>query len=403
VSVAQATPDLASAEFKANPHPFYTYLRAEAPVFPTTVRRLGRERAFLVSRYADAVAVLRDPRFGKQKPSAGGRGVDPWTPGFLKPLQRNMLDVDAPDHTRLRSLVHKGFTPRLIEQLRGRIQALCDQFLDAAQARGRIELVSGYALPLPATIIADLLGVPSADRNAFHRWSSHIVSIASPRDFLVAMPFALMFLRYLRRLIAARRAEPRDDLISALVQVEEAGDRLSTDELLAMVFLLLVAGHETTVTLIGSGTLALLQPRDQFERLRSEPALVGSAVEELLRFTSPVEIATERYAREPVDIAGTLIPTGHLVLVGIGAANRDQTQFADPDVLDLARDPNPHLAFGQGIHYCLGAPLARLEAQIAFLTLIDRFPNLRLAVDPTALRWRRGLFLRGVRQLPLLI
>jgi len=227
------------------------------------------------------------------------------------------------------------------------------------------------------------------------------VSISSARDFLFAMPFALLFLRYLCKLIAQRRAAPRDDLISALVQAEEAGDRLTTDELLAMVFLLLVAGHETTVNLIAGGTLALLQHPDQLSQLLQEPGRVGSAVEELLRFCSPVEVATERYTREPVEIAGSTIPTGHLVLLAIGSANRDPDQFPNPDVLDLSRDPNPHLAFGQGVHYCLGAPLARLEGQIAFLTLAQRFPNLRLAVPISSLRWRHGLFLRGPRQLPV--
>jgi cytochrome P450 len=211
------------------------------------------------------------------------------------------------------------------------------------------------------------------------------------------------FMRYLRRLFERRRADPRDDLITALVQAEEAGDKLSEDELLAMVFLLLIAGHETTVNLIASGTLALLRHPDQLARLRHDPSLIKSAVEELLRYTSPVEMATERFAREDVIIAGTTIPRGELVLAVIGSANRDERQFEDPDTLRLDREPNRHLAFGQGGHYCLGAPLARLEGQIAISTLLRRLPDVRLAGGPESLRWRRGLFLRGLEKLPLIV
>jgi cytochrome P450 len=394
-------PDLASRSFKANPYPFYARLRAEAPAYRFTLRTLGKREGWLVTRYADVLSVLKDPRLAKDPRSASGTAKKPWVPGFLKPLERNMLDLDPPEHTRLRGLVHKAFTPRLVEQLRGRIQALCDQLLDKAQRQGRIELVRGYALPLPATIIAEVLGVPPEDRHKFHNWSSHIVSASSPRDMLVALPYALVFLRYLRRLVARRRAAPRDDLISALVQVEEAGDRLTTDELLAMVFLLLVAGHETTVNLIASGTLALVEHPDQQRRLRDDPSLTQSAIEELLRFVSPLEVATERYAREDLEIAGARVRRGEPVLGVLGSANRDEQQFVNPDVLDLAREPNPHLAFGQGPHYCLGSPLARLEGQIAITTLLRRCPNLRLGVPSASLRWRRGLFLRGLEELPL--
>jgi cytochrome P450 PksS len=267
--------------------------------------------------------------------------------------------------------------------------------------KGRIDLVDDYALPLPATIIADMLGVPSGDRRKFHRWSSRIVSTAARRDILWAIPAAWAFMRYLRKLFEQRRADPRADLITALVQAEEAGDKLSEDELLAMVFLLLIAGHETTVNLLAGGTLALLEHPDQMERLRRDPSLIKPAVEELLRYTSPVELATERFAREDLTIAGTTIPRGEQVLAVIASANRDERQFADPDTLDLTREPNRHLAFGQGEHYCLGAPLARLEGQIALNTLLQRLPNLRRAVAPGSLRWRRGLFLRGLEHLPL--
>jgi cytochrome P450 len=401
---AIVAPDVASPQFKADPYPFYARLRAEAPAFRLTLP--GGRPAWLVTRYDDEAALLRDERFVKNQravPSDAGRPQPPWVPNILRPLANNMLDLDPPDHTRLRALVHQAFTPRRVEQLHGRIETLAGDLLAAAhgQGGGAFDLLADFALPLPVTVIGDLLGIPPGDRHRFHRWSARIVSITSPRDALWAIPHALAFMRYLRRLFRRRRAEPTDDLLTALLQAEAAGDRLSEDELLAMVFLLLVAGHETTVNLIASGTLALLEHPQELARLRDNPRLIRPAVEELLRFTSPVEIATERYAREPVTIAGETLRPGDLALAVLGAANRDAAQFPSPDTLDLGREPNRHLAFGQGWHYCLGAPLARLEGQIAFETILRRLPDLRLACPRESLRWRRGLFLRGLRALPL--
>ena len=396
-------PDLASPRFNANPYPFYARLRAEAPVWRTTLP--DKRTAWFVTRYEDVARVLKDDAFAKDRLNAMDeeqRAKTPWVPGFLKPLERNMLDLDDPDHARLRALVSKAFTPRLIERLRGRIEALCEDLLDAMEREGGAELVGDYALPVPATVIAELLGVPARDHRRFHRWSNRLVSVSSGRDMLRALPAALAFVRYLRKLIERRRSEPEDDLITALVRAEEAGDKLSEDEVLAMSFLLLVAGHETTVNLISGGTLALLEHPEQAGVFRRDPSLARPAVEELLRYTSPVELATERYAREDVEVAGTTIPRGELVLAVIGSANRDERQFEDPDALDITRDPNRHLAFGRGgVHHCLGAPLARMEGQIAISALLRRFPHLRLAVTPEALRWRRGLFLHGLAKLPL--
>ena len=395
-------PDIASSGFKADPHPFYARLREEAPVFQVRLSRT--RRAWLLTRYDDVVEALRDRRLGKDKRSgdkSARRAHIPFVTDFLGPLERNMLDLDPPDHTRLRGLVHKAFTPRLVERLRARVQALTDEYLDRVAAKGEIELVGDYALPLPATIIAEMLGVPPEDRHRFHAWSSKIVVVNSAVDLLKALPAVIAFMRYLRSFIEERRAAPRDDLISALVQAEEAGDTLTADEILGMVFLLLVAGHETTVNLISGGTLALLQHPEQLSLLKREPQHMETAVEELLRYVSPVEIATERYAREEVTFSGTTIPQGALVLTVLGAANRDERQFANADRLDITRTPNRHVAFGQGVHYCLGAPLARLEAQIAFETLLRRCPDLRLAVPAERLQWRHGLFLRGVKRLPL--
>jgi cytochrome P450 PksS len=395
-------PNLASPQFKANPHPFYARLRAEAPVYAT--RLPTGQAAWLVTRYDDVAGLLKDGRFAKDRRNAQdakGPTGNAWVPGALKALERNMLDQDAPDHTRLRALVHKAFTPRRIEQLRARIQTLCDELLDAVQAGGRIELIHDYALPLPITIIAEMLGVPLRDRGRFHAWSSRIVSIATPRDGLLALPMVWQMIKYLRTLIRQRRADPQDDLLTSLIQAEEAGDVLSEDELLAMIILLLVAGHETTVNLIGNGTLALLEHPAALDQLRQDAALMPAAVEELLRYTSPVEVATERYARAALALQGVAIPRGGLVLGVLGSANRDERQFAAPDTLDITRTPNRHLAFGQGAHYCLGAPLARLEGQIAFTTLLQHHTHLRLARPPEALRWHRGIFLRGLEQLPL--
>jgi cytochrome P450 len=408
-SGAIVAPDLASPRFKADPYPFYAQLRGEAPVWRTTLRD-GRT-TWLVTRYDDVARVLKDDTFAKDKLNAMDpeqQARTPWVPGFLKPIERNMLDLDAPDHMRLRALVSKAFTPRLIEPLRERIGALCEELLDAmereSKREGRTDLVAGYALPLPATVIAELLGVPAKDHATFHRWSNRLVSVSSGRDMLRALPAALSFVRYLRKLVERRRTDPEDDLITALIRAEEAGDRLSEDELLAMAFLLLVAGHETTVNLIASGTLALLEHPDQAERLRREPSLAKPAVEELLRYTSPVEMATERYAREDTEIGGRTIPRGELILAVLGSANRDERHFDAPNALDLARDPNRHLAFGRGgVHHCLGAPLARMEGQIALNALLRRFPNARLEMAPETLRWRRGLFLRGLERLPLIL
>jgi cytochrome P450 len=400
-----ASPDLASPRFKADPYPFYALLRAEAPVWRTTLP--DKRTAWLVSRYEDVASVLKDDRFAKDPLRAQDpeqQAERPWVPGFLEPLEQNMLDLDDPDHRRLRSLVSKAFTPRLIGRLRGRIEAICRELLDVMERKGRTELVRDYALPLPATVIAELLGVPAKDQRRFHRWSNKIVSISSGSDVWRALPAALAFVRYLRKMSERRRISPEDDLMSALIQSEEAGDSLSQDELLAMSFLLLVAGHETTVNLIASGALALLEHPDQLEKLEGDSQLIKPAVEELLRYTSPVEIATERYARQDLEISDTTIPRGELVLGVLGSANRDEKHFEDPNTLDLARDPNRHLAFGRGgVHHCLGAPLARMEGQIAISALLKRFPSLHLDVDPASLHWRRGLFLRGVRRLPLVL
>lgn len=395
--------DLSSPAHKANPFPLYAKLREETPV--CEVRVPDGQSAYLVTRYDDAVSVLTDERFAKDRfraLTADQVKKQPWMPSIFRPLLNNMLDSDRPNHTRLRALVQKAFTPQRVEGMRGRIQSLANELMDQLETRRQFDLIREFALPLPATVIAEMLGVPVRDRQKFHRWSNAIVSLDwSTWDMIKGIPSVWRFLRYVRKLVARRRADPQDDMITALVQAREAGDQLSEDELVAMIFLLLIAGHETTVNLIANGTLALLQNPHPMQMLRDDPSLITSAVEELLRFASPLDTATERYTREEVAIAGVTIPRGRLVFAVISSANRDETQFPQPDDLDIRRTPNRHLSFGLGMHFCLGAPLARMEGQIAIHTLLQRTGDLRLSIPPESLKWRRGMVLRGMKSLPL--
>jgi len=392
-----AVPDLASPRFKANPYPFYARLRADAPLYRVRLPLFGT--VWLVTRYDDVLALLRDERLAND-----------WSPRmpwlllrFARTITSNMLNRDPPQHTRLRALVHRAFTSRLIDRLQDRIERLCDELLETTLVRvgGKIELVRGYALPLPITVIAELLGIPPADRARFRAWSGSLVAVSSGADLARSIPTVWSLLRYLRRLFALRRADPRDDLVTALVQVEEAGDRLREDELLAMVILLLIAGFETTTNLIASGALALLQHPEQRDRLQQGADQAGRAIEELLRYASPLEIASARLAREAITIRSVTIPPGELVALVLGSANHDDAQFPKPDLLDVTREPNRHLAFGLGPHFCLGAPLARLEGRIALTTLFRRAPDLRLSRPAQPLRWRKSLLLRGLQALPL--
>ena len=394
--------DVTDATFKANPFPFYAQLRTESPVFPVTLPT--KQRAWLVTRYDDVLDVLKDERFAKNRRNAMSPAQlkkAPWMPSMFKPLEHNMLDSDSPDHTRLRALVHKAFTARMIERMRDQIQALTNELLDGVESKGSMDVIADFALPLPLTMIGRILGIPAADNQKFHRWTQVVVSAGTNRNLVALIPTLIRFMGYLKRSIRERRAHPKDDLITALVQAKDGNDQLSEDEIVAMIFLLLVAGHETTVNLIGSGVLALLEHPDQLRKLRREPETIKSAIEELLRFVCPVEMATERYAREDITIAGTTIPRGELVLAVVGSANRDAKYFANSDLLDITRMNNKHLAFGQGVHYCLGAPLARLEGQIAIGALVQRMPNLQLSVAPDQLRWRGAFVLRGLEALPV--
>jgi cytochrome P450 len=318
-------------------------------------------------------------------------------------MQSNwLLFKNPPDHTRLRGLVHKAFTPRMVEQMRGTVQSITDGLLDRVQANGAMDLIADLAYPLPVTVIAEMLGIPEQDRDTFHHWSDALGRSLDltddPTVYQRAALAATEFTAYLRELAARRRAEPTQDLLSALVAVEEAGVHLSEIELYATCALLLIAGHETTINLIGNGTLALLQHPDQLRLLQQEPSLMRNAIEELLRYDSPVQM-TSRVALTDVEYQGHTFRQGQQLSFMLGAANRDPAAFDQPNTLDIRRKKNLHLAFGNGIHYCLGAPLARLEGQIAFETLLRRLPNLHLATETPV--YRDNYLLRGLETLPV--
>jgi cytochrome P450 len=385
-----------AAEFIADPYPTYRRLQAEDPVHQ---HPLG---FWVLTRYEHVVATLRDPRAIKE-PIAAFVAARFGTP--VPAIGLSMLDRDPPDHTRLRGLVSKAFTPRMIERLRPDVQAIVDGLVDEAEDTGSMDLIEQFAYPIPVTVICRMLGVPVADHERFKGWGLDIArgldAIMLPPDSEVAkrsMASRLAIAGYFRELIAERRRTPRADLLSELIAAEEAGDRLSEQELVATCILLLIAGHETTVNLIGNGTLALLRHPDQLQLLRAQPGLIAGAVEELLRFDGPVQ-RTARIPSEDLTLGGRTIPQGDLVMPFIGAADRDPAQFPEPDRLNITRAENRHVAFGLGIHFCLGAPLARIEGQIAIATLLRRLPRLALATDRPA--FRPSLTLRGLEALPV--
>jgi cytochrome P450 len=380
------------AEYFQDPYSVHARLRAQQPV--ARVIMPGGLPAWLVTGYAEARAALTDPRLHKLP-----RGWRPEPHSMLAAIELHMLNSDPPDHERLRKLVNKAFTARRVEQLRPRISAITTELLDDMSTRQEVDLLASLAFPLPITVICELLGVPVADRDEFRAWSATIVSSTVSPDVFQAHGTAMT--GYFRKMLAARRREPADDLLSALVAARDEEDRLTEDELLSMAFLLLVAGHETTVNLIGSGMLALLLNPGEMARLRADRSLLGGAVEELLRYVNPVNNATLRFAGEPLEIGGQQVSPDEVVLVSLSGANRDPSRYADPDRLDLSRDSAGHLAFGHGIHYCLGAPLARLEAEIAFGGLLERFGSMTLAVPADSLRWRPSTLIHGLETLPV--
>ena len=402
-----AAPELFTWEFAANPYPAYAWLREHAPVH-RAVLPSGVE-AWLVTRYADARQALADPRLSKdpgnhsaQAHRSGRVGI----PGERSAdLMTHLLNIDPPDHTRLRRLVSKAFTPRRVALFEPRVREITDRLIDGFAGRGEADLIHEFAFPLPIYAICDLLGVPAEDQDDFRDWAGMMIRHGGgPRG---GVGRAVKRMRtYLAELIHRKRADLGDDLISDLIRAGDHGEHLTENEAAAMAFILLFAGFETTVNLIGNGLYALLTHPGQRAQLegsleRGETAPLATAVEELLRYDGPVELATWRFATSPITLGGQQIAVGDPVLVVLAAADRDPDRFDQPDLLDLARRDNPHLGFGLGIHYCIGAPLARLEAQYALAALLRRLPDLGLAADPADLRWRGGLIMRGLRQLPV--
>ncbi|WP_156738300.1 MULTISPECIES: cytochrome P450 [unclassified Mycobacterium] len=378
-------------------------IRTVRPVLEVPVPDYAGPGMWMLTRYRDVHSVLRDPRFSVERLRAPlmRENLDRM-PEFLRQSatgRRSMLVMDPPDHTRVRKLVNKAFTPKRIAALRGHVEAIVRELVDEAHAKGIFDLIHDLAEPLPAIVIAELLGVPVEDHRQFRSWSSAMINgvgSTSAEARATGAEAARQIFDYLADIIAARRRAPREDLISAMIAAQEERDALTDAELLATGNLLLLAGHETTTNLIGNGTLALLREPDQWTRLCNDRALLPTAIEELLRYDGPVQ-ATVRVALEDVAIDDQVIPEGALVLVSIGSANHDPDMFDDPDQLHLARNPNPHLAFGFGTHFCLGAPLARLEAQLAFDALTKRFPGLSLVEDLPV--YRANPVLRGLTSL----
>ncbi|MFF0217283.1 cytochrome P450 family protein [Streptomyces vinaceus] len=386
--------------FLADPFPLYRQLREDGPVRRVVIA--GALEAWLVTGYEDGLAALSDTRLSSDVRDAADTRLLEQLPGTEREsMLGNMLRSDPPDHTRLRRLVSKAFTARRVAEMRPRVQEVTDRLLDAVVADGRADLVADFALPLPVTVISELLGVPVDERHEFQRWTDRMLMRgAQPPDPAVVNEAWRHMRAYVTELIGAKRAEPGEDLLSALITARDEEQRLSEDELVAMVFLLLAAGYVTTVNLISGGIAMLLAHPDQLDLLRSDPALLPGAVEEFLRYDGPVSPGIARFAREDVEIAGVRIPRGATVLIGSAVADRDPDRFPDPDRLDITRADNAHLAFGHGIHYCLGAPLARLEGQIAIGTALRRLPGLALAVEPAQIPWRPG-GLRGPLALPV--
>jgi cytochrome P450 len=392
--------DITLPAFRANPFPTFQEWREQTPVVP--IRDMLTPRAWLVTRYFEVENILKDDtNFIKNRNNLQGKQRQIPMPGFIKALQTNMLDTDVPDHTRLRGLVHQAFMPRLIAQMSDHITKLSHQLIDKAIKKGEMDFIADFAAQIPMTIISEMLGVQEKDRLNFHHWSLKMVTVSTPMDGITALPSIYQLSQFLKRLFKEHRENPRDNLTSALLKAEENGSQLSEDELLSMAGLLLSAGQETTANLIGNGLLALLTHPEQLERLKTEPNLMKPAIEELMRFTAPILVATPRYATQNLEIAGTSIKQGDVIYAGLGSANHDQTRFTDPEKLILDRENNKHLGFGMGMHYCVGAPLARLEASVAFKVLFERLPNLKLAVKPEELRWVRSFVPRGLKALPV--
>ncbi len=397
---------LRNADIMQDPHGVYSRLRAERPVhqavLPEGVPLFGGLPVWIVTTHSEVRSALTDPGLSTNLTRVGAlfakHGADSTHGSFSAPLANHMLHADPPDHTRMRALVNSALTSRAVEKLRPRIEAITDSLLDAMAGQDEVDLLDAFAFPMPVTVICEMFGVPEADRADFTDWAKTLVS--GPTIDVITRSQANM-VNYLTELTTSKRAKPTDDVLSDLVRANTEDGNLADHELVPMAFLLLVGGHETTSNLIGNGVLALLRERPKFDALLADPSLWPNAVEELLRFDGPAKHGTFRFTTTEVTIGDTTIPEGELVMVSLMSGNRDSAKFPDADVLDLHRKATGHLTFGHGIHYCVGAPLARLEAVIAFRKLLPRFPKMELAAEPEELVWRASTLMRGLATLPL--
>jgi cytochrome P450 len=397
--------NLASPIFKANPYPVFAQLRTDDPIHQ--FRSSNGQSTWLITRYAEAELVLRDERFIKDKQHVFSSenlahiSASPASPVDL--MTMSIVDFDPPDHTRLRSLFNPFFAPRQMEYWRKRAQEIADELIDAVAEKGSMDLIEEFASVLPLKIILEILGMPVEDSPMLHQWTKTTAdSLGDPIASAQVGGILQEFYTYLLQCVEKKRQMPADDLLSKLLEAEAESGQISAREVVTMTFLLITAGHDTADNLIGNGMLALLTHPEQLALLKQNPDLIKVAVEELLRYRSPFMLATMRWAREDIKLGDKIIRRGDSVLVSPAAANRDSAVFTHADTLDITRSENSHLAFGKGIHYCLGAPLARLEGQVAINTLLRRLPNLRLEGEPAALAWRPGWLVQGLHHLPVL-
>ncbi|PGW25224.1 cytochrome P450 family protein [Bacillus cereus] len=394
--------NLASAQFKEDAYEIYKESRKKQPILFVNQVEIGKE--WLITRYEDALPLLKDNRLKKD-----------WTNVFSQDtknmylsvdnsdhLTTHMLNSDPPNHSRLRSLVQKAFTPKMIAQLDGRIQRIADDLISDIERKGTLNLVDDYSFPLPIIVISEMLGIPKEDQAKFRIWSHAVIaSPETPEEIKETEKQLSEFITYLQYLVDIKRKEPKEDLVSALILAESEGHKLSARELYSMIMLLIVAGHETTVNLITNTVLALLENPNQLQSLKDNPKLIDSAIEEGLRYYSPVEVTTARWAAEPFQIHHQTIQKGDMVIIALASANRDETVFENPEIFDITRENNRHIAFGHGSHFCLGAPLARLEAKIAITTLFNRMPKLQIKGNREEIKWQGNYLMRSLEELPL--
>lgn len=393
--------DVQNKSFIRNPYQFYRQLQEQDSVYFEKGDGKSLPDRWYFSHYDQVVQLLKDKRLGREVADQPFEAISKGEQGLIELNRGVMLHRDPPDHTRLRRLVSKAFTPARVEGLRTNVERLCDELLDVVAEKREADFIADFAMPLPVMVISDMLGVPKQDRNLVKKWSHALARTlepgATPMDATEGTVAVMEFIRYLQGIFEQRKCDPKDDLMTALLQAEEAGDQLSEAERYSTCILLLAAGHETTTNLIGNGLFTLSNHPDVLEELRQNPDLTSSAVEEILRYEPPIQ-RTGRFAHDDLELYGEHVKKGQMVVTLLAAANRDPSQFPKPASFDIHRKPNRHVAFGTGIHFCLGAPLARLEGNIAFRKLLSRFPGMEIDVaDP---QWNELVIFRGLKELP---